>query len=307
MLTELLSSLDGGSNAYVVEQLEFMIAERRLPHALIIEGENSELNGKLARIVARAYLCSCEQPLSGQCRSCQVFEHSGTHPDFYLVEGSGSTGAISVDSIREVKGRSSIVPTDADGTVYLMENVDTMLPRAQNAFLKLFEEPPDGVMFIMTCFSRMKLLETIRSRGSIMHFEWEEKQPSEEDKPDIELADRLAAALISRNELDALLVLAPLCNPKGRDDTAKLRKRLLVLLERLEEIFRQSMLLSVGAEQALAEIYPSARELAKTISFERQELLVRELEPLERAIRSNIDLSLMTATICARLRRTAGF
>ena len=61
-----------------------------------------------------------------------------------------------------------IAPNEAEKRVFILEDCDNMLPAAQNAFLKIFEEAPPHVVFIMTCRSAMNLLTTVRSRGRII-------------------------------------------------------------------------------------------------------------------------------------------
>ena len=163
----LVPELAASDNSHIAELLAEMIAGRCLPHAVIIESGDPAVGGRLARVLARAHLCGCDSPLGGECRACHLFETYDSHPDMYVIEGSGASGAISVKSVREAKGRGGIIPTDASGTVYLLEHGELMQKPAQNALLKMFEEPPEGLMLIMTCSTRMKLLETIRSRGTI--------------------------------------------------------------------------------------------------------------------------------------------
>ena len=67
---------------------------------------------------------------------------------------------ITVDQIRALAVDAAVLPNEADGKVYIFPEADTMNIAAQNAFLKLLEEPPRGVMFLLCAESREKLLET---------------------------------------------------------------------------------------------------------------------------------------------------
>ena len=71
---------------------------------------------------------------------------------------------ITVDQIRALAVDAAVLPNEADGKVYIFPEADTMNIAAQNAFLKLLEEPPRGVMFLLCAESREKLLETVQSR-----------------------------------------------------------------------------------------------------------------------------------------------
>lgn len=336
-LEALLPPLSDSGNSQSTDILAGMISRRRLPHALIIEGGSDEYNDRAARLVARAYLCSCESPLAGECRACHLFESYGTHPDMYEIEGSGATGAISVDSVRDAKKRGSVVPTDAAGTVFLLEHGELMQKPAQNAFLKLFEEPPEGLMIIMTVTSRMKLLETIRSRGTVLHFEWPRDREGSGAAEAWETAQALAFALIAPTDADMLFALAPFCSAGAGAPEA--RRQLDRCLEALGEVLRQAVIISAGAGEDIfsaraednfdasvendikagdriinetsggTEDHPlseAAKELSEVVPPDRLTGLIYGLEPLRRALKNNASMPLLTAAVTERLRRAAG-
>jgi DNA polymerase-3 subunit delta' len=66
--------------------------------------------------------------------------------------------------VREVRVKAQRFPNEADRKVFLLKNVQDMTVQAQNALLKLLEEPPASVVFVLTCENKSVLLETIRSR-----------------------------------------------------------------------------------------------------------------------------------------------
>ena len=144
-----------------------MIEDKRMPHAFIIEGADGLGKSTFARIIARGAMCECKEPLSGECGHCRK-NRGGIHPDLAIVVGSGKINAISIESIRSMRKDALIAPNEAEKRVFILEDCDNMLPAAQNAFLKIFEEAPPHVVFIMTCRSAMNLLATIRSRGRII-------------------------------------------------------------------------------------------------------------------------------------------
>ena len=154
-------------NEEAVAALGEMVENRRLPHAFILEGADGLGKSTFARLIARGAMCRCSQPLSGECAHCRKLREN-IHPDLVYVLGSGKINAISIDSIRAMRKDALIAPNEAEKRVFILEDCDTMLPAAQNAFLKIFEEAPPHVVFIMTCRSAMNLLTTIRSRGRII-------------------------------------------------------------------------------------------------------------------------------------------
>ena len=154
-------------NEEAVRALGAMIEGKRLPHAFIIEGADGLGKSTFARIIARGAMCACREPLSGECEHCRK-NRGNIHPDLMVVLGSGKINAISIESVRAMRKDAMIAPNEAEKRVFILEDCDNMLPAAQNAFLKIFEEAPPHVVFIMTCRSAMNLLTTIRSRGRII-------------------------------------------------------------------------------------------------------------------------------------------
>jgi len=303
MLEQFLPQLGEVQMSGLKDQLEQMIFARRLPHAIIIEGENAGQNGKLARLIAHAKLCSCESPMSGDCTVCRIMAEGGKHPDIVEVQGSGKTGAISVDTVRQLHSYGSLVPELADGIVYLLENGDLMLKPAQNAFLKLFEEPPANVTFIITCTSALKMLETIRSRACLLHAVWPEEQAADEDEIR-QKAEQIASLLLSPQDAELLFCLAQYSRTRKEGTAA--RKELLAVLGELRAIFRQAMVMDAGAEQIIPNKSAAAAELSRSLSYARLEQLMAELEGLERAVKNNANMALLTTAMCVRLRKAAG-
>lgn len=154
-------------NHEVVGSVGSMIESGRIPHAFIIEGADGLGKSTFAGVIARGAMCSCRQPLLGECEHCRKIR-ANIHPDLIYVLGSGKINAISIESVRGMRRDAMIAPNEAEKRVFVLEDCDNMLPAAQNAFLKIFEEAPSHVIFIMTCRSAMNLLTTIRSRGRLI-------------------------------------------------------------------------------------------------------------------------------------------
>lgn len=86
------------------------------------------------------------------------------HPDIIWVEGSGKTNTYAVDTVRWVSSNAYVAPNDSDFKVYIFPGCDLIQPGAQNALLKVVEEPPSGSFFIFTATHRNIFLPTLQSR-----------------------------------------------------------------------------------------------------------------------------------------------
>lgn len=177
---------------------------QNLPHAMIMAG--AEGLGKLAFAQAFAARLLCQQAgLSsdpdqmpcGQCASC-TWLASGNHPDFRLIQPDDkveegdepvrpatnrrkqATGPIKVEQIRHLTDFVFIGSHAQGKRIAILSPAEAMTAAAANALLKVLEEPPAGVYFILIVNSWQQLLPTIRSRCRKISF----------GRPDRELAQR---------------------------------------------------------------------------------------------------------------------
>lgn len=140
------------------------ISSGRVPQAIVIEGPEQSGRKTLARLIAAGLICSAVDRNSAPCGDCPVCRKTFTgHPDVVFVRGDLSKAAIGVDVIRELKAAASILPNESDRKTFIISR--QMTDAAQNSFLKLLEDPPQGVTFIIIAASREELLDTVCSRA----------------------------------------------------------------------------------------------------------------------------------------------
>lgn len=189
----------GNTNA--VAQLSGMLDTGRFPHAVLIDGPEGSGRRTLSRILAQAMVCESdgEKPC-GQCRQCHNAQ-SGNHPDIILCAPSGGARSFSVDAVRRVRMDAYIAPNDASRKVYILTEAQNMTESAQNALLKIIEEPPAHAMFILTCAGRSQVLTTVQSRCALITLgpvsEEECVQALREKMPELADADARTAARIA--------------------------------------------------------------------------------------------------------------
>lgn len=130
------------------------------PQSVILEGAEGMGKRTAAFDIACGLMCTGEHPPCGVCGAC-VRMRAGSHPDYRLFNEEG--GNIKVDDIREIRRLSFIRPSEAQQKVFVIGGASRMNPQAQNALLKVLEEPQETV-FILLCEHAMQLLQTVRSR-----------------------------------------------------------------------------------------------------------------------------------------------
>ncbi len=151
-------------NEKVKSELSYLLESGRLPHAIILEGENGIGKRTLAKEIAANLFC--RESKNNACFDCPQCRKvmSGIHPDVYEFSAPGGANTFHVDTVREIRNDAFIQPNEADFKVYILGNCQCMNVQAQNAILKILEEPPAYAVFILTTTTKSALLETVLSR-----------------------------------------------------------------------------------------------------------------------------------------------
>ena len=102
-----------------------------------------------------------------------------------------------MDQIRAVIADSVVLPNEAERKVYILDEADAMNVPAQNAALKLLEEPPRGVYFLLCASNAEQLLETVRSRCAEIVCGAGEEEP---DPETVKLASAFLRRCVEKDE-----------------------------------------------------------------------------------------------------------
>lgn len=102
-----------------------------------------------------------------QCPSC-IAMATGQHPDFIEIDAASHTG---VDNVRNIIDASSFLPIMSSKKIYLIDEAHMLSKAAFNAFLKILEEPPMSVIFILATTDMHKILDTVKSRCFQLFFD----------------------------------------------------------------------------------------------------------------------------------------
>ena len=140
-----------------------LLSSNRLPHAIIIEGDIGTGKRTLARYIAKAFVCKEGSLPCGNCRACHLAD-VGSHPDIEWIAPEEKKKSVAVDKIRSLREMSYTAALSANGRVFIIEKADTMNAASQNSLLKVLEDPPSNVLFILISESSARLLETVVSR-----------------------------------------------------------------------------------------------------------------------------------------------
>lgn len=145
------------------DRLAKIMAAGRINHAWLLTGRPEQTLEQAVQL-AKALLCrdlaQDGQPC-GKCASCRKLA-AGNHPDLQLIVPRGAS--VKIDQTRSMQYLANLESYEGGRRVVIIHQAHTMLAAAANSLLKILEEPPTGLFFILTAPLGDSLLETILSR-----------------------------------------------------------------------------------------------------------------------------------------------
>ena len=147
---------------HITSTLKRQVAEGRLSHAYLFTGTRGTGKTTCAKILAKAV--NCENPQDGDpcnaCPSCLGIE-SGAFLDVTELDAASNNG---VDNVRALRDEAIYSPAQVKKRVYIVDEVHMLSTAAFNALLKILEEPPEHLMFVLATTELHKVPATILSR-----------------------------------------------------------------------------------------------------------------------------------------------
>ena len=154
----------------IMDKLILNIRKGVSQHAYIFEGERGAGSLECAKLFAAALVCGKREVAPcGNCNAC-ILAKAGNHPDIHTISPLKDKKNIVVDQIRELLKDAYKKPYEDGKKVYIVAYGDEMNEQAQNAFLKLLEEPPEYAVFVILAENAEGLLLTVRSRCETVKF-----------------------------------------------------------------------------------------------------------------------------------------
>ena len=272
---------------HITETLQRQVAEGRLSHAYLFTGTRGTGKTTCAKILSRAV--NCEQPENGnpcnRCPSCLGIE-SGRFLDVVELDAASNNG---VDSVRALRDEAIYSPAQVKKRVYIVDEVHMLSTPAFNALLKILEEPPAHLMFILATTELHKVPATILSR--CQRFSFRRIRPQDivgrlnyiAQQEHIDLREDGAALLarLSDGALRDALSLLDQCAAAGGAIDAPAVLDALGLAGNVQTAQLMSLILSRdtrGALELLGKLYDGGKDVGAVLgelSTLSRELLIR--------------------------------
>ena len=244
----------------VTQTLKTQLLSGHLSHAYLFTGSRGTGKTSCAKILAKAV--NCQNPQNGNpcnvCEACRAID-SGACMDVLEIDAASNNG---VDNVRDLRDDAVYTPSQVKMRVYIIDEVHMLSISAFNALLKIIEEPPDHLLFILATTELHKVPATILSRCQRFSF----RRISQED-----IAARLQYVAYQENiDLDdsAAKVLARLADGGMRDGLSLLDQCASATAGELSAQ-RVYDCLGIAGEQKCGEMmgYIAAHDTKKTLEL----------------------------------------
>ncbi len=151
------------------ERIGSSITNGTLPHAFLIGGASGSGKTTLATEIGAALNCenAGKEGYSlpcGECNCCRRI-YAGNFPDIKTLSKPDDKATLGVDLIKDFREDMFLSSTESDYKIYIIDDAECMTKEAQNALLKVLEEPPSSVIIMILAKECDKILTTIKSRA----------------------------------------------------------------------------------------------------------------------------------------------
>ena len=267
----------------VVRTLRRAIETGRVAHAYLFSGPRGTGKTSTAKVLAMGLNCA-EGPTAepdGTCENCRAVLNNSSL-DVVEMDAASNRG---IDEIRDLRDRVNLAPVAGRTKVYIIDEVHMLTTEAFNALLKMLEEPPEHVVFVLATTEKHRVLPTIISRCQSFDFR----------RPSIET---LAAKLGEISKAEGIVVEPEALTVIAREGRGSFRDA-EGLLDQLSS-FVEGEITTVVVRELLGSVGPEA--LIETTHALHERRAADALRIVDRLSNGGRDLGQFVAELLSHLR-----
>lgn len=275
------------------ESIQATANKGTLPHGILVECANEQTGLELARYIASCLVCSGEDKPCGKCANCRKSQKNA-HPDIFETDGiRGRSNSFAVDAVRDIRSDAFIRPNESDSKVYILKNGQNMNEQAQNALLKILEEPPKNVFFIIVTQTKSAMLETVLSRVSVYSL------PDDDGGIDEKAEQAVKSFIVALLSVDELRLME---QTAVFQKNSRFARDVLVLLS---EVFRDALVKKSGFSRTF-RFDEEVRLLCGSLTSKSLFKLINICDELIDSVDRNCNNNLLVIRMCYEFKRAIG-
>lgn len=265
----------------VSEKIKSLIKNKYFPHTVIIEGEKETVL-KLAEDMAKGILCLNSDYFCGECKNCHLADINN-HPDLKII--STEKKNYLVEDIRDLRKEAFLTPFIANSRIFIITESEKLSDKCQNSLLKILEEPPKNVYFILLTQNSASFLNTVLSRAVL--FSVLNTEESEFDNT----VKNIFSLAVNKNRVGILEILSGL---KQREEIEK-----LILKIKDYAIY----LLKLKQEQNIGKNLNFNETDIKNTALTKERLygIIEKLDGIFKVLDFNLNVLLLNCAVCNAL------
>lgn len=319
------------ANEKTRNQIALLMQSDRMSHAIVTEGDEGLGKHALAYEIAGALVCRSDEKPCYSCAQCKK-AIKRIHPDIFEYTAQGGARSFHVETVRQVIDDVYMQPNESDYKIYILGNAHLMSDSAQNAILKVLEEPPEYALFILTTTNKSALLPTVLSRSVVFSmegvpFEDGARYITEHDS-DIDYDSALEAISAWNGNIGQAMeslkdgsmaqwssLCREICLALTHDNEYSLlcassafqkdRQGLTTVCTLLKNIFRDALIYAVQ-KNGESDGEDAAKQLASRLTKEKLLKLIAVVDEIKKEAQMNANNTLISTKFCYALRRAAG-
>jgi len=274
------------------------ILHNKIGHAWLITGPK-EKREQQSLLFAQALLCQNLQigEACGICASCQKVKN-GQHGDMQIIDPLGQS--VKIEQLRNMQQTANLCSFEGGRQIIIINQADIMTEQAANSLLKILEDPPHGLYFILNAATESQLLTTILSRCQKLRLGEEKIEEISKNTEYKELAQRAALLLadLPNMSYDQVLIFAAAFSG-GKES------RLLTMVFLNE-------LLTYLRDAAIVSLVPQAQLLCQVpvkdccLSFANALKAAEAVEECQRLLKQNVNQKMLLDGLFLQLKEWAG-
>ncbi|MCD8390443.1 MAG: DNA polymerase III subunit gamma/tau [Firmicutes bacterium] len=300
---------------HITRTLKNQIINDKIAHAYLFCGTRGTGKTSCAKVFSRAVNC-LNTKNGSPCNECGVCRGilNGSILDVKEIDAASNNG---VDNIREIREDAQYVSADTKYTVYIIDEVHMLSTGAFNALLKILEEPPQNVIFILATTEAHKVPQTILSRCQRFDFKrikpediiLRMKEIAHGDKLDIsEDGYKLLARLADGSMRDGLSILERVISTTSETVTAELITDILGISDE-EQIFAVIGACQNGDADKILSVIDEVTQAGKdlkvfadsVISMLRDLLIIKVSENAQSILNYSAESFVKVSALCSKM------